>query len=141
MSDPPVEWLRPLIEARKATAEAAAYRGVTVWHARQHPADNGIVVDDGGEIVVYDEGEPTLKQAMHIALNDPRQIIADCDKDLAILDQHPPGSWVGDDEDRWQRCGGEDWVQYPCRTVRLIGRAYRHRDPAGYAEVAGGWTP
>lgn len=143
-----VGWVRPLIEARKTAAEAAT---PGPWTAKQvvywAPPDPDIwQIWAGSEVVVSHQhheggGIDSEANAEHIAWNDPRQIIADCTKDLALLDQHPPGSWVGDDEDRWQRCGGEEWVEYPCRTVRLVAWGYRHRDPAGHAAVAGDWQP
>jgi hypothetical protein len=155
-----VDWVRPLIEARKTAAEAAAYRGVADWSSRKHPSDTAIVMDGAGEIVVYDEGEPTEEQAAHIALNDPRQIIADCERDLTSLDEHAPIE-VEPGASRCGRC--VEWcddltklpgthpdfgavgvaapLAAPCRTVRILAWGYRHRDPDGYATVAGGWEP
>jgi hypothetical protein len=128
-----VTWVRPLIEARKATAEAAAYRGVADWSARKHPSDTAIVMDGAGEIVVYDEGEPTEEQAAHIALNDPRQILADCEYQLAELADH----------EGTHRCdwGDYHWPEWPCTPLKRLAAIYRHRNPEGYTTVAGGWEP
>lgn len=124
-------WLRPLVEARKATAEAAAARSTADWH-RTGGYDNA-VYDGNGDVVVYDEGTPTEEEADHIAFNDPRQIIADCEYHLAELKEH----------DRTHRC---DWGDYhspdrPCTPLKRLARIYRHRDPEGYADLTEDWEP
>lgn len=160
------EWLRLLIEARKATAEGAASSGAwgasgsADWRVRADESDHWLVQDGNGDVVVYDEGAPTEEQAEHITLNDPRQIIADCEADLAILDDHAsveiaPGdvrcgrcaAWcdhlaeIRGAHPQWGRVGVAAPAPFPCRTVRLLAWGYRCLDPAGYAAVAGDWTP
>lgn len=128
-----VEWLRPLIEARKATAEAAMYgaQETGLW-IRGHPRGPRDLRDMNGEIVVYNEGSPSDEQFEHIALNDPHDVIARCDFELALLDEHPVR--VGYSESLCETCSERDYGgdPYPCRTVRLLGSAYRHFD--GYKE-------
>lgn len=92
----------------------------------------------GGEhIVVYDEGAPSGWQFDHIAANDPRSVIAWCESELAILDEHAEIGRNSRDGPVCNACvnigvdpanEAEFYVPYPCRTVRLIGKGYRHRD-------------
>jgi hypothetical protein len=110
------------------------------------------VTDDDGEvpggdfIVVYDDGSPSDAEFAHIEANDPQDTIARCEAELAILDEHPwqPG-WDGTGFGRpicsvcsWtDRDGDAEGDPYPCKTVRLIGRGYRHWP--GYREAD--WKP
>lgn len=111
-----VDWLRAQIQARKATAEAAAAVYPPPWTFRpdphsEHERDN----------FIWDADEPFIKSCVqcehsgihrepgeHIAWNDPRQIIADCEKDLALLDMAEPEVTSVD-------------------VVALIARGYIHR--------------
>lgn len=144
-------WLRPLVEARKATAEAAAARSTADWHRNADDYRND-VCDSNGDVVVYDEGTPTEEESAHIAANDPRDVIAQCEADLLTLDEHK--HYLANAPDSADNvadfgCGtchvhphdggtcGEGW----CRTIRLLAWGYRFRDLAGYASVAGGWAP
>ena len=78
--------------------------------------------------------------ALFIAANDPLETIARCEAELAILGEHKPVdvpgmAWRGcatckDSVTRWPKT-------FPCRTVRLLGSGYRHRD--GYREDL--WKP
>lgn len=139
----PVAWLRAQVEARLTAARLAAREGGT-W--TQDGVHTGSISSLGGQ-VVYDEGSPDEYQAAHIALNDPRDVIARCEAELAILDEHDEsetpeelrhGHWEGHgSNERWIRnepndcpvCGDES----PCRTVRLLASGYKHRP--GYAEA------
>jgi hypothetical protein len=118
------EWLRPLIEARKARAEKATQGE---WDLDGGSITNGHPVD---QIVdwVYERAD-----GEHIVENQPRQIIADCEYQLAELARH----------DRTHRC---DWGDYhtpdrPCTPLKRLARIYRHRDPDGYADLAEDWEP
>jgi len=150
-SDPTlVEWLRPLIEARKATAEAAA---AGPWsYSPGERGQNDIIVAlppqefirhgpssfKGAVAVTGPTGNPGSKlDAEHIALNDPRDVIARCDFELSVLDEHAydPMNGCGRCADgiRWVRSQPlVNPVDFPCKTVRLLGLAYRHFD--GYKE-------
>ena len=98
---------------------------------------------EGDDITVYDEGGHDAGQALHIALHDPQDVIADCEAKLATLDEHTPDylSMYGSPgppqcktcitdrsgyEEHWE---GDPW---PCLTLRLLARTYRHRE--GYAD-------
>ena len=107
------------------------------WRAADDESDSWIVTDATGEPLIYDEGTPSLGEARHIALNDPQDVIARCEAELAILDAHEQDEgWclycernckcdLGDD------CVEDSWRAYPCPTVRLLASGYRHRE--GYA--------
>ena len=89
-----------------------------------------------------------ILHAQHVAANDPRQIIADCESDLTILDLHVPANPAEDyDHPDWLECAecgpnspggnfmaapgdGDTW--WPCRTIHLLASGYRYR--LGYAE-------
>lgn len=77
-----VAWLRTQVEARKTAAKLAAREG-GAW--TQDGVHTGNISSLGGQ-VVYDEGSPDEYQAAHIALNDPQDVIARCEAELAILD-------------------------------------------------------
>jgi Family of unknown function (DUF6221) len=155
MSDDLAAWLRPQIEARLTLAREACHGTDGHWWRRATDLGDGgppepvgplysgepdIGTDGevfGGEhIVVYDEGAPSGWQFDHIAANDPRDTIARCEADLAILDLHC-GEWLDEDLDDGdyrsrQVCTRCDDGYWPCRTVRLLGKGYRHR--GGYRQ-------
>lgn len=170
----PVAWLRAQVEARKALAREASEHADGHWWRRMTDAghfddhrlepvghlwagepvlDADGDVTGGGEIVVYDEGRPSDAQFDHIAANDPRDVIARCEAELAILDQHQPVS-VAEGEfvvKRWQECQecgpnndlsgvyavpGEGESFWPCQTLRILVGAYKHQ-PGFKAE----WLP
>ena len=123
-----VEWLRSQIIADKEAAEAAS-KGE--W-----------VSDDGGSIHV---GHPTNvvvdwilndEDLDHVLRQQPRDTIARCEADLAILDEHEIH-----DSGFGQSCtvcfeegrdGADVPVEAPCRTVRLLAYGRRYRP---------GWNP
>ena len=123
----PAAWLRAQVVARLAAAKLAAREGGK-W--TQDGVNTGNISSLGGQ-VVYDEGSPDEYQAAHIALNDPQDVIARCEAELAILDEHGPSEVA---PDACRRCKGG--LAFPCRTVRLLASGYRHRP--GYAEA---WPP
>jgi hypothetical protein len=133
-------WLRQRIRERRYLAERAIELGnAEVW-----------IEQSSGVLVT---GEPTETDVWHgtwpmgdssltrlMEANDPRDTIARCEFELAVLDEHRPF----DPESDWLRdfcatCGEIDHrkVGFPCRTVRLLGHGYRYRD--GYREAA--WKP
>ena len=129
------EWLRARIEARKATAEAIPA------NERRYRGDGvGALVrvdesDVGGYLAVGPWGcDIDSSHVAHIALNDPRDVIARCDFELAVLDEHEPKPLPSGMSPLY--CGtGENMMfvaPFACRTVHQLARAYRHLD---------GWQP
>lgn len=77
-------WTRQQIEARKALAESAS---PSPWAAN---AEHSEVLAVDGEFVADGfalSGNQLRNTVDHIAWNDPRQIIADCEADLAVLEE------------------------------------------------------
>lgn len=80
----------------------------------------------------------------HIVANDPRDTIARCEFELALLDEHTfirvgYRDSAGIDRHSYECAAcdpGGPPDSYPCRTVRLLGYAYRFR--TGYREE---WRP
>lgn len=159
----PVAWLRAQVEARLALAREASAPADGHWWRRWVDAghfDDGRpepvgplwsgepVLDadgdvyGGAEIVVYDEGRPSDVQFGHIALNDPQDVIARCEAELAILDLHDQTRAIAVAA---QLPHGElriqdymDAQRELCalvEAVRLLAGGYRHWP--GYAEVWG----
>lgn len=119
-----IEWLRTQIQDRKATAEAAS---------------QGEWVNEGGSIHVGHETNLVVDwvyertDAAHIVDNQPRDTIARCDSELALLDLHSSSEDPHAPSDRTcDHCDtGDPYctvdMTYPCRTVRLLAQGYRHR--------------
>lgn len=131
MTDDMLSWTRQQIEARKALAEAAS---PSPWSANaEHDevlAVDGERVADGFAL----SGNQLRNTVDHIVFNDPRQIIADCEADLGILDDH----------DGSHECTSMDdnclWIlDGDCPTVRRIAARYQHR-PGYRPEWAPAWT-
>ena len=152
-TDAAVAWLREQVLARLAMAQALAVYGTGAWTAVQNDGD-------GPDFTVSDEASSdgvmagTWRQyaAFFIAANDPRQIIADCESGLAILNEHHILT-TSDRNEAYEefsvvRIGGADrdhgcvTCHYYgmggvkgygiCRTVKAVASGYRHRP--GYAE-------
>lgn len=131
-------WLRKVITERLELARAA---GGGEWHTgcggTRHQGDHhypGCERIDGDGITIYDEGGHTKEQADHIAANDPRDTIARCEAELAILDEHHPEDADYRDGDGIERTSRECITceppgtpdNYPCPTVRLLAAGYKH---------------
>jgi hypothetical protein len=125
-------WLRRRIEERKCLAghaielgSAAEWTelssGVLMTIAPDAPQDTW----DG----VWPMGDSSLTRLMEA--NDPRDTIARCEAELAILDLH-----ASNDYERYPECVHCAVEAFPCRTVRHLGYGYRHRP--GYREE---WKP
>jgi hypothetical protein len=137
----PVAWLRAQVEARLALARDAADGDSGEWFTGDkwnvYRAEDIAPYEDADEhdLVVYGNVKP---QSGHIAANDPRDTIARCEGELAILDEHAPRNGYDQPEGDLTpvcTCCADDRMYgyaYPCRTVRLLARGYRHR--AGYPE-------
>ncbi|HLK73776.1 MAG TPA: DUF6221 family protein [Streptosporangiaceae bacterium] len=156
-------WLREQVEADMATARAAIdngaslQRGTGTWHVSHSLCDpscddgcpdagrcHAAAADPGGEcrccavagddILIYEEGGHTQAQAVHIARHDPRDVIADCEAKLAILDEYEaqpgfdlePGVSEGRDDAERLR---DEGVKYALENVvRLLAEGCRHRE-------------
>jgi Family of unknown function (DUF6221) len=125
---------RNTVELGNAAEWTELSSGVLMTIAPDAPQDNW----DG----VWPMGDSSLTRLMEA--NDPRDTIARCEAELAILDLHKP-VWTdfidSDGQDRTSldcdECDtGGSADNWPCRTVRLLGSGYRHRP--GYLEE---WTP
>jgi hypothetical protein len=105
---------------------------------------SGVITDANNEFLWEDEGASHLAMrahpCAHAALNDPQDVIARCDAELAILNKHKPEDWAEGD----QCCGcclsnRSDYAEldvpdpWPCETLRLLASGYRHRP--GYQET------
>jgi len=164
-ADAAVAWLREQVLARLALAREAA-DGEEVWEfdaqRRPVPRITGAPWESSYGDGTWDcddlgDGCENLRRAgiasgRHIAANDPRQVIADCESDLAILGEH----YILTTSDRNEayeefsvvRIGGADrdhgcvTCHYYgmggvkgygiCRTVKAVASGYRHHP--GWAE-------
>jgi Family of unknown function (DUF6221) len=172
----PVAWLRKQVEARLALAREASPKTDGHWWRRTSavytdgtresvgPLYSGDPdLDDDGEIsqgdyiVVYDEGAPSDAQFDHMAASDPRDAIARCEAELAILDEHYI-LYRSDTSEKYEQysiisppfppmdCGcvtchyasqGGVNGYGICRTVKYVASGYRHKP--GYREED--WRP
>lgn len=148
MSDQ-IEWLRTQIQDRKAKAEAAE-QGPWRIHSRHRNVVMGTDLIDSVGVAGDREDTPPLftgqtsnrgqrsyKDAEHIVANDPRDTIARCDTDLAILDMAereiaaaPERSWDWDSADEVSRASTLEDV------VRLLAQGYRHRPGYPFKDAA-----
>ena len=160
MADPAAApaWLREQVLARLEMAREACDgdsgqwfmgRKWNVYRAEDEAACDLDCEGEENRLVVYGNVKP---QSGHIAINDPRQIIADCESDLAILDEH----YILTTSDRneayedfsvlsiggasrdhgcvtchYYTMGGIKGFGI-CRTVKAVAAGYRHWP--GYAE-------
>ena len=138
-------WLRAAILARLELAREASpktdghwwrrtdERGEPVSHlwAGEALRDEDGNVWSGEYVVVYDEGAPGEAQFDHMAANDPRDTIARCEAELAILDlyEQQAAKW-------YENAMQEDraWTLWP--VIALLAGGYRYRP--GYREE---WAP
>lgn len=139
-------WLRQQIETRKALAEAASGES---WTARRVMDVGYMVADkDSGTAVArlwvemgdlvdgfHSAGANPLDTSKHIAFNDPRQIIADCEADLAALGLHDDLHDCPTATSSQVFPAGEH-DEIPCPVVQWIGWRYRNRH--GYLPE---WAP
>lgn len=142
-SDELVPWLRQRIRERLFLAVHAVELGsFAEWEER---SSGVLVTGDGtdsdpwrGTWVTGDSSVTRLMEA-----NDPRDTIARCEFELAVLDLHPPGLGLIDEMPTTatvcRYCSGSFGLgaPYPCRHVRLLGYSYRFKD--GYMEAE--WKP
>lgn len=147
-----MKWLREQVAQRMETAKEACHDGDGNWWRRlralyvgREPIPDGALyegtpeVDDPehdiflAEIVVYDEGRPSDQQFAHIALNDPQDVIARCEAELAIITRcesvhaafADPAGGLWPDVTRRER-------SHAFATLADLASSYKHRE--GYAE-------
>lgn len=130
MSDDFGRFLADRYDEADALARAASTSPKGKWGPRLDESIGGHLLDDAGEIVVYDESAPSPWQFDHIAANDPAHRLADIKLKRAILALHHP------DGDKWPDCkecscrgalaatdcGGT--VPWPCATARQLGTEF-----------------
>jgi hypothetical protein len=145
-TDAAVAWLREQVQWRLGSAKAAAGPSGDRWYSPNWTA-KAVDIGEGPAWVVFtDHSLPVAEAAglkkfspliaVHIARNDPQDVIARCEAELAILGEHAPQR---DYPGKCQRCitdrkgYPEEWADddYPCLTVQLLASGYRHRE--GYA--------
>lgn len=139
-----VTWLRRRIAERKYLAEHTIELGsFAEWEERS----SGVLVTGDGDDSdpwrgTWVTGDSSVTRLMEA--NDPQDTIARCESELAILDEHlfirigyRDGAGIERHSYECAVCEpGQQPDDYPCRTVRLIGRGYRHWE--GYREA---WKP
>jgi hypothetical protein len=117
-----VAWVRPLIGARKATAEAATQKE---WVYEAGAIHRGHHMD---EVVdwVYEDAD-----AEHIVLNQPRDTIAQCEADLALLDRCElviRSNELRDKDEDGTRISNPTARKLARYTIRALASGYRNRD-------------
>jgi hypothetical protein len=147
-----VAWLRAQIEGDKGEAQLAvsAENIIAAWI---EPTSGVLQTGMGTEADCWDGtwalGDSRL--ARFIARHDPQDVIARCESDLALLDLHFPVTRDDYGDREWLECaedgpndGGSEFVAvpgrgesfWPCQTLHLLARGFRHRE--GWAEHWGG---
>jgi hypothetical protein len=136
--DEAVAWLRAQVEGDKALAERVAARYIAGPESDR--AGERIWPTAAVERAWEQYEDPDVRAGLDfVKANDPRDKIARCESDLALLDVHAPVSCDGpmcevcavweDDTDP----GSARWpVRWPCMTLEIVAAGYRHRP--GYAE-------
>jgi hypothetical protein len=134
-------WLRAQVEADKAAASALIGDGCTgIWEIDHYRAvrDSGSparpfdgVVHDRATWRTVDAARARHAdaQARHVAVHDPRDVIADCEAKLAALDLCE--RVIREDAGKHDDCGAADsWTGFAVArlTVQLLASGYRHRD-------------
>src|SRR6185312_9473099 len=96
VSDMAVEWLREQVQARLKNAQAAT---AGPWHWVDPGGRYKSALVSGGwrgahgqwlRVLSVPGDGPLNVDAEHIAANDPQDVIARCEAELAILDEHRP---------------------------------------------------
>lgn len=126
MTDDMLSWLRREVEAEKAAAEALDGKAWTV-------ADDGddfayLDIEGGGRTAnscgCCGVGTLDKAEAVHIALHDPRDTIARCEAELALLDELLPELESAEEVIRAEWNAGPDLSG---ALIRALLAAYRHR--------------
>lgn len=124
--------LARIAEDEAVAREAAADRAPT-W---RQATDPGVVHDDpaGGvvvdmdeafpEIVVYDEGRPSIAEAAHIALHDPARVLAECEAKRRIVETYHDHLENGQSSTGFHDCGDDCTGGAMIWTLRLLALPY-----------------
>lgn len=120
-------WLRQRIRERRHLAEHAIELGNNaVW---EETSSGVLVTSEPTEADhwhgTWTTGDSSLARLMKA--NDPRDTIARCEAELAIMDEHQAcWVWTGAPKYAASKPCGECGGGVPCRTVRHLGYGYRH---------------
>jgi Family of unknown function (DUF6221) len=134
-------WLREQIEGDESAARGLADLGSGHWIAVKNAGLDWTVHDALGGMLQAPSMADCWGEApaQFIAGNDPQDVIARCEAELAILDRHSPVTAAYGPMERLPCCGAcspdEDMTyatSWPCGTVLDLASGYRHRP--GYAE-------
>jgi Family of unknown function (DUF6221) len=126
-----VAWLRQQIEGAKLAAGALAAYGTGQWVVTRNGDCDYTVSDRAGISEVMPLADTWREDvAALIAAKDPRDIIADCEAKLALLDLC--GRVIADGEGREYHDDGWSGLAVARLSVRHLAFACRHR--SGYAE-------
>lgn len=98
MSEDLIAFVRARLDERERVADMASEGAAEwrTWTQTDPEYEPGRIEDDGGGVVVYDEGRPTYAQAAHIAMHDPAWVLRDVEakrKILALYDANG-GQWI-----------------------------------------------
>ena len=132
-----IAFLNARLDEDAETATAAA-GGDPNWTANPDDRGSAIIRDGGGGVVVYDEGSPSLDEALHIARHNPARVLAEVDAKRRILNEHAcpcPDPDCGD----CGACSGDhhaDPTPAPCTTVRLLALPF-----TGHPDYRPEWRP
>ncbi len=100
------------------------------WERENNEPEEDRVRESDLPTAIVNDGR---READHIRRQDPRNTVARCEAELAILDEHADGWQIGDPLRDCQ------WEAWPCHTLRLLASGYKHRE--GYAQHWAEVTP
>lgn len=91
-----VVWLRAQLDVDERLAQAAQDGNGETGHWKKYevdrepgevesPFDSSAVIDGQGDHVVYDEGAPSIEEALHIAEHDPARVLREVEADRLII--------------------------------------------------------
>jgi hypothetical protein len=116
-----------VVSAALGCGHPATWVRVESWD--RCPGDPEDMRESGEPVALVNNGR---READHICRHDPRNVVADCEAKLDILDEHPESAG---DPGHCARC--QNWMfavaaPWPCTTIRRMAAGYRHRP--GYQE-------
>ena len=145
MTDDLVTWLRAQIDEDERVAHAVAdhrqRRGELRWTQTDPDRTPGLIGDECGNVVTYDEGRPNEWQAAHIVRHDPYRVLRQVERDRRILDRHASYDFPYNPEDgpgEYSWTGRCDYCHdpWPCPDLRDVAAPYADRP--GYRDE---WKP
>lgn len=72
----------------RAVPDHRGRRGELRWMQSDPERTPGLICDQLGNVVTYDEGSPSEAQAAHIARHDPARVLAEVAAKRAVLDEY-----------------------------------------------------